>query len=110
MSRCLLRVSIDDSADRGRISEPVPETDSNEAFEIRRREAPPLAAGSLALEDEMARSVAISVVPEPQKASSTMPPRLEQSRIASSTSATGLTVGCRASSASRSVPKALTPA
>ena len=70
MSRCLLRVSIDDSADRGRISEPVPETDSNEAFEIRRREAPPLAAGSLALEDEMARSVAISVVPEPQKASS----------------------------------------
>ena len=42
-----------------------------------------------------ARSAAIKVVPEPANASSTMPPRFEQSLIASSTSATGLTVGCR---------------
>ncbi len=62
MSRCLLRVSIDDGADRGRISEPVPETDSNEAFEIRRREAPPLAAGSLAFGDEMAGDV-VAIAP-----------------------------------------------
>ena len=32
MSRYLLMVSIDDSADRGRISEPVSETDSNEGI------------------------------------------------------------------------------
>jgi hypothetical protein len=36
--------------------------------------------------------VAINVVPEPAKGSSTVPPRLEQSLMASATSATGLTL------------------
>ncbi len=55
-------VSIDDSADRGRISEPVPETDSNEAFEVRRRKPPALAVGSLALGDEVAGDV-VAIAP-----------------------------------------------
>jgi len=40
------------------------------------------------------RSAAITVVPLPRKASSTISPRAEQSRIASATIATGFTVGC----------------
>src|SRR3954447_15415597 len=46
-------------------------------------------------------SAAIKVVPEPAKQSSTTSPRLEQSRMASATSATGFTVGCMASSSVR---------
>jgi hypothetical protein len=43
-------------------------------------------------------------------ASRTMLPRLEQSRIASATIATGLTVGCMTRSLSRSLPKLFAPA
>ena len=46
------------------------------------------------------RWAATSVVPEPAKTSITVAP-VEQSRIASATIATGLTVGCMASSSSR---------
>ena len=55
-------------------------------------------------------SAAINVVPLPAKASRTMPPRFEQSRIASATSDSGLTVGCIESSVSRLLPKLLAPA
>jgi hypothetical protein len=55
------------------------------------------------------RSAAVRVVPEPQNGSSAMPLRREQSRIASSTRATGLTVGC-SSRSERALPKPLTPA
>ena len=48
--------------------------------------------------------------PLPQKGSSTKPPRREQSLIASATNATGLTVGCIASSSSRPARMVLTPA
>jgi len=41
-------------------------------------------------------SAAITLVPLPRKQSSTRSPRAEQSRIATATIATGLTVGCRA--------------
>src|SRR5690242_8260525 len=43
------------------------------------------------------RSAASKLVPLPRKASSTMSPALEQSRIASMTRSTGLAVGCKAS-------------
>ena len=61
---------------------------------------PCLAAGPLA---------AISVVPLPPKLSSTTSPRREQSRIASATIATGLTVGCIARSVNRSAPNVFAP-
>jgi hypothetical protein len=47
------------------------------------------------------RSVAISVVPEPRKRSSTRLPRRVTSWMASATMAVGLTVGCRARSSFR---------
>jgi hypothetical protein len=49
------------------------------------------------------------VVPDPPKQSSTIWPRREQSLMASATSATGLTVGCMASSSLRPPRKELTP-
>ena len=52
---------------------------------------------------------AISVEPEPANGSSTIPARRETSLIASATIATGLTVGCKASSSSRPDLKVLTP-
>src|SRR5215472_4010455 len=57
------------------------------------------------------RSAAITVVPLPRKPSSTMSPRAEQSRIASATSATGFTVGCKADRLPSSLlrPKELPP-
>ena len=54
-------------------------------------------------------SAAITVVPLPRKGSRISPLRFEQSLMASATSATGLTVGCMASAASRPAPKLLTP-
>ena len=54
-------------------------------------------------------SAAISVVPEPPNGSSTSSPRFEQSRMASATSATGLTVGCIASSSSRPALEGVDP-
>ena len=56
------------------------------------------------------RSAAIIVLPEPMNGSSTMSPRREQSRIASATRATGLTVGCIARSSIRPARNVLTPA
>src|SRR6516225_2450044 len=47
------------------------------------------------------RSAATKIVPEPANGSRTMPWRREQSLMASATRATGLTVGCMASSSSR---------
>ena len=55
-------------------------------------------------------SLARSVVPLPANASKMMPPRLEQSSMASLTSASGFGVGCSPSVASRSFPKLLMPA
>ena len=52
----------------------------------------------------------MSVLPLPAKGSSTIAPRLLTSRIASASMATGLTVGCIASSSRRPVRKVLTPA
>src|SRR5688572_12129144 len=46
----------------------------------------------------------------PQKGSSTISPRREQSRVASATSATRLTVGCEARSSIRPARKVLAPA
>jgi hypothetical protein len=50
------------------------------------------------------------MVPLPAKGSRTTPPRREQSLMASDTRATGFTVGCMVSSASRSRLKEFTPA
>src|SRR5262249_3380832 len=52
---------------------------------------------------------AIRVVPEPPNGSSTRSPRRLQSLIASATSATGLTVGCKTSSSRRPARKLFTP-
>lgn len=49
-------------------------------------------------------SAAIRVLAEPPNASSTISPRREQSRSASAIIATGLTVGCMASSSERLAP------
>ena len=56
------------------------------------------------------RSAAISVVPDPQKVSSTISRRRVQSFIASATNATGLAVGCAESSSIRPARKLFTPA
>ena len=56
------------------------------------------------------RSAANTVVPEPQKVSSTISCRRVQSFIASATNATGLTVGCTESSSIRPARKLFTPA
>ena len=63
-----------------------------------------------ALEKLQLNDAAINVEPDPPKQSSTISPRREQSRIASATSATGLTVGCMASSSARSLLIELMPA
>jgi hypothetical protein len=55
-------------------------------------------------------SAAIRVVPEPPNGSRTTSPLLEQSRMASATSATGLTVGCIARSSARDELMLLMPA
>ena len=55
-------------------------------------------------------SAAMIVVPLPAKPSRISPPRLEQSRIASATSRTGLTVGCMASASQRSLVTTFWPA
>jgi hypothetical protein len=52
---------------------------------------------------------AINVVPEPPNGSSTISPLRLQSLIASPTRATGLTVGCSASSSIRPARKLFTP-
>ena len=51
----------------------------------------------------------VMVVPEPEKVSRQMSRRRVQSRIASATSATGLTVGCDLSSSIRPAPNVFTP-
>ena len=54
-------------------------------------------------------SAAAIVVPEPAKASSTTDPRCEQSRMTSTTKATGFTVGCIFRSSIRPALNALAP-
>src|SRR5258705_13227134 len=70
-----------------RAGQPLPAADGR--VDIGRVELQPVARRPV-------RSAAITVVPLPRKASSTMSPRAEQSRIASATIATGFTVGCNA--------------
>ena len=54
-------------------------------------------------------SAAITVEPEPMNVSSTGSPRLVTSRMASAIMSTGLSVGCDASSSSRSAPNEFKP-